>query len=474
MSIKNIYEFKRKPILSSSDVEQLDSPTNVLADTAKIQAFNPDDDELAGVSKDELLSELAVVNQEIPIVEKVSVDQITGEECSVKKTDENSILSIDSLQDINPEEIKKQLNILTKQSLSELIPDTYSDEEIGKIITRLEEKLINVSHTDIKSMTAQEAELFIGNEIYSGIKEASGNPSKIVKQFLMDMKNAIVEVRDLLDTVNEVKIHMKFLEDYNIEKLQKDIKDSLNIGEGLYKSEYHKYIKYLQLYIDALKETGGYESNSFILEEIRISESHISAVTDALSFKPILDKAKNLKSKIFKDFNDDKYIQKLIYNFIGNLNNDPNIVISFPVPKHMTENVSQKTEVLVGSWLLFLELIFMTNQFPVLKELTHSEYYELSNIILTGNYDKENIKEELLYEFAHTNHISKLVIKDSKKMAIILSYILAKTFKIGNLNTDPQNKYILSYTMNILSSGLKDPYAGMISDLVIDIISILK
>ncbi|MBS4066751.1 MAG: hypothetical protein KGZ74_19470 [Chitinophagaceae bacterium] len=466
---------QKLPTIEQFDELKVVQPSILEYDNTKIEAFNPDDDILAGVPKEKLLDELNLKETDNEKVKgKIMLDGITGEQYPAKKIDDDSIPNVEALQDITPEEIRRQLNKIAKTHMTLLIPDKYSDEEVEKIIAILEEKLINTTHEQINEMTSDEIKEFIGKEVYEGIKvNTKSHVVKTSRQFLLDMKNSIVEANGLINTLDEIKNHMSFFEKLGIEQVQKDIRNSVNSESDKYVTELHKYIHYLELYIDKLKTYKDHQDDVSLKKEIKISEDRIKAVNEALSFERIINRAKNNNDKIIKDFKDQNGLKKLIHDFIGKLNSDPDIVISFPVPKHMMDTLSKDIEQFTGVWLLFLELIDMRNKFRVLHQITHADYYMISEILITGKYDITDERSKFLNQFIIDNKIAKINVEDSKKMAIILTYFLAKAFKPGRMKST-YDKYVLSYTMNILSQGLKEPYSEMFNELVSKIVNIIK
>jgi hypothetical protein len=452
-------------------------PFNVLKDEeeVKVEAFNPDDDELAGMTREEMLDELGKTGVEVEQVSaRVVEDGITGEKTS-KRIIEGDDEGINALQDINPEQIKKQLSQIAKQNIMMIMPGGLNDEDAEAVIAELEEKVIGVTKEQIKAMTTDEVKEFIGEKVYAGIKKFNQQPGAIAKHFLTDLKDSIVEIQAMMNTMEEMQLTMDFFSKNGIGDIKADIEKDLKDGGEAYPTELHRYVAYLKKYIEKLKSYDATKNNEFVAGEISVSEEKIVAITEALTFSRILKKTASMKQKIHIDFKHADTIDRAIWDFIGRLHNDQTIMITFPVPKN--DKDSTDTRRLTVIWVLFLEMVGMQQKFPQLQTLSHTDYADMAEIV----FGKKSIKDQdgiidermaALEGFAVDNGITPADFEDSKRMSIAFSYILARTFKPTRLN-DTYTKYVLSYTMNILSQSLNPGYRELTHQLFNDVRAVL-
>lgn len=452
-------------------------PFNVVRDPddgVRIDAFNEQDDELAGVSKEELLAELGIdeTSTEASTV-KVAVDALTGERTVTNSNDD----AIASLQELDPEVIKKRLSDIARQNIMLLIPDGFTAEDADEIITELEQKIVNISRLELKNLSAAQVKAFIGEDLYNKLSRFNPNPGKTARQFLVDLKDSVVEGTKMINTIQEINTALPFFEKAGINDFEKEIQDSLG-ADSEYATPQHKYAEYLRRYISRLQEGEDAATNTFIIAEIATCQKKLTALEEALTFSRLRTKALNMKTKIKKDFKDQKKVVKIIQDFIGYLNADESTMISFPVPKNLPKN-SATPEYLTFIWLSFVALIDIRSRFEVLSSQNFLDYSDMASL-LTGKttipVDENGIPtdERLveLKELADTNGITKQHVQDSEKFAVIFTYLLARTFKPTVL-ADEETRYILSYTMNILAQGLNTEYKAIVNGIINDIKNIL-
>lgn len=450
-----------KPI---SDTET--APFNVLAnnlpanqEATPVKGFDGEGELFEGKTREDILEELGKTGVGIETATGVVMtDAITGEKLVGNAGD---LVDINSLQDIQPENIKRHLAGIIKQNLTTLIPEDLTEEDSTAIIADIEAKIINLDRRQIKEMSPIEIKNIYGNDVYDQIKKFNpNNHAQLAKKLLVDFRDGIVEYEGVVDSMEEINRHMKFFQDIDVDGVQAGIKEQLETDTATYPTEFHKYRKYLELYLEYLDGRTDYTDNRFMEEEKRVTNDKISAMTDALTFKQIFEKCENGKQKLLKDFRDSVLLNKTIFDFVGKLNNDSTINVSFPMPK----NFSQKTnvpQILTSVWVSFLEMSMIRGQFPVVKALTSNEYTEMTQI-LRGELKVQSTKEDEIVmvdkidikQFIADNGIKVDHIVEARKAAIAVCYIIARTFKSTTLNNSQYNKYVLSYTMNVLTQSM--------------------
>jgi hypothetical protein len=442
-------------------------PVNVLADgvpanqePTPVNGFDREgEDQFTGMTREELLAALNKTGVGTETVTGTVVeDAITGEKLPGNTQD---LVDINSLQDLQPENIKRHLAGIIKQSLTTLIPEDLTEEDADAIITSLEDKIANIDKKDIKSMDAMQVKNIYGTDVFNQIKRFNPtNYSQVAKKLLVDFKDGIVEYQGVVDSMEEINRHMKFFQDINVDAVQADIKKQIEEDTVTYPTEFHKYKKYLELYLEYLDGRADYQGNPFMDKEKEITNEKIAAISEALQFNQIYSKVENGKQKLLKDFQNTPVLNKTIFDFIGKLHNDSSLNVSFPMPK----NFSAKTniaEVLTSVWVSFLEMSIIRGQFPAVKSLTSAEYVEMTQL-LRGQIKEQSKKVDEVVEvdkidlkaFITDNGITVGEIVEARKAAIAISYIIARTFKPTVINSSQYMKYVLSYTMNILTQSM--------------------
>jgi anion-transporting ArsA/GET3 family ATPase len=460
------------PELESKVTELVKKRNNVLEykPEHKIEGFKNDDDELAGKTKEELLEDLGKTGVGLEQAKgKVVTDLLTGDKLASTKIDENEEAAT-SLQQLEPENIKQYLTIMVKQSLIALVPEEMPEEELEKLINDFETRLIALDTEFVKKMSVDDVKQFYGDHLFDAIKKAHNtNAFKLAKKLLMDFKEGIIEYTGIVDTMDEMNKHLKFFKDSGIDELQKSLQEEIKTIE--FKTNFHQYTRYLELYIAKLESDYKDANNKFIDEELRISKEKLEAVTEALSFNQIFAKVETAKSKILKDFKDTKSLYRGISDFLGKLHADSSMNITFPLPRgfNVKSNVS---EALTGIWISFFEMSMLRYHFPKLETITISQYNDMINTLyghqiqIPDSKDDENVFD--VANFINEIGITKADCEEAIKAGVGITYIIARTFKPASLN-DPKQKYILSYTMNIISQGMNRNYSELINDLVMGV-----
>jgi len=462
MTTNSVEDQKEKPavphVLSNPNV-----PT-------PIKAFTDEGDELAGVSREELLAELGKTGEVEEGKARIIEDVITGQRLRGISPEEES--ELDALAQLSPETLKRQLSQVAKQNIMYLMPSSITDAEAEEIVKGLEEKLSTISYAEIKRFTADEVRAYIGDVVYDGIRKFNNKPNSIAKRFLLELKDSMVQSANLINSLKEVEMALKFFGKEGIEQLHNEIQAQVNESEEKPATELERYLIYLGLYIERLKTFDDHETNSFVLTEIRTSEEKISAVKEALTFDRILKKAESMKEKIVKDFKNADVVTRVISDFVGKMNNDPTILVTFPVPKSAGKELND-AKTLAGIWVAFMEMIIIQKDFPDTRVLTPMEYGDIV-LLVTGSKKADGDERlEMLKKFADETGITPEVIELARRIALVFSFIMAKTFKPTQLN-DTHTKYVLSYTMNILAQSMTEGYREMTYKLIHDIVTILS
>lgn len=424
----------------------------------KINAFDPDGDQFKDLSANEMLEKLDAPSSDTEIKEKVTIDSLTGEKQS-SRIMENESETIESLNDITPESLDEQLSQISVQAITFLVGDKISTEEIMDIVDDLKLKVENVTEEYVNKMTREDIKNFIGTILFDSIIETNANPTAVGKQLIIDLKNAIIEKANILDSVNEANKYIEMIRKHSISELEEDILKELE--NKTFPTDIHRNIYYLNMYSTMLLNRENYESDEFLQSEVKISTAKILQMQEALSFNSIIESAKNLKTKISKDFKRIEDVNKLISNFLGYLNSNPDINVSFPLPKTFNAKNNVK-ETLTQIWLLHLEMSIMATKYHVIRELSPMEYFEAVEI-LKGNVNIDDLTDEskeraiAISDLVNTTNMKMIDVKKARKTSYIISYLLAKTFKESKLN-DVNTQYVLSHTMTILTQASKVGY----------------
>lgn len=435
----------------------------------KIEAFDPDGDQFKDLSSEQMLEKLEAPSPDEEIREKVVIDSITGEKQSSRLLD-NESEEIESLNDITPESLDEQLSQMAVQAVTFLVGDKITTEEIMDIVDDLKVKTANMTQEIVNKMTREDVKAFIGPVLFESIKETNANPTTIGKQLIIDLKNAIVEKSNILDSVAEANKYIDMVRKHSIKELEEEAIKELE--SKTFPTDIHKNIHYLTLYTSMLLKKENYETEEFLQSEVKLSTAKILQMQHALSFNSILDTAKNLRTKISKDFKNIADINKLISNFLGYLNSNPNINVAFPIPKGFNSKNNIK-ETLTQIWLLHLEIAIVSLKFPVVRQLSSMEYFEAIEI-LKGNVNISDLTDESkeraieISNLINDINIKMTDINEARKTAYIISYLLAKTFKESKLN-DINTQYVLSHTMNLLSQAKKVGYSDELARLIMSI-----
>jgi hypothetical protein len=439
-------------------------PYNVMASNQEptpIKAFTEEGDIFEGKSREDIIEELGKTGVDMEEATGVVVeDGVTGEKIPGFAKD---LPKINSLQELEPENIKKFLSNMVKQNLQVLIPEDLTDEEAEEIINSIEKKIISLDRKEIKNLDPVEIKNIYGSEVFNQIKKF--NPTdyvKLARKLLVDFKDGIVEYQDIIDATEEINRHIKFFQDLDIDNVQKGIRETIENDSENYPTEFHKYKKYLEMYLDYLNSKEGYENNPFMEKEKEVTAQKIRAVEEALDFRHIYSKCENGKQKILRDFKTPQVLNKAIFDFIGKLSNDNSINVAFPIPANFNVKVNA-SEALTAVWITFLEMSILRGKFENIKNITPSEYVEMVQIIRGETPKKsdkkkkdENVKTEDgidIKKFVEENNITIDDVSYSRKAAIAISYIIARTFKPTVINNSTHMKYVLSYTMKLLTQS---------------------
>jgi len=440
-----------------------------------IKAFTEEGDIFAGKTKEDILEELGKTGVESEEVTGVVVkDDITGEEIpgTAKQLPDAKFL-----QDLEPENLKKFFHSIVKQSLSFILPEDFTEEQQDELIKSIEEKLVKLDKKDIKAMGINEIKEIYGAKVYSEIKKLHPQDHfRLAKRILIDFKDGLVEYQGVIDSSEEINRHMKFFQQLDIENVEKNIREKIKENGEKFKTSLHEYKRYLELYLEFLENKEEYKDNPFMEKEKEVTKSKIEAVDEALSFKYIYKKCEGGKEKILKDFKNQQVLNKAIFDFMGKLNNDSTINIPFPVPKNF-EVKTNVNEILTTIWITFLEMAIARTKFDNIKNLSTTEYVEMTQI-LRGQEPKKSKKDKEvevvspenkidLKEFIKENNITFKDIDECRKASIAITYIIARAFKPSILNSSNHLKYVLSYTMQLLTQSIyNDECNSMLNELV--------
>jgi len=459
--------------------QETSAPYNVMADVKVNQEPTPvrgfdgeGEDEFAGKTREELLDELGktgVKSEQVTGV--VMEDAITGERLPGNA---NDLTAITSLQDIQPENVKRHLANIIKQNITTLIPEDLTEEDAEELMNMLEQKLITLDKKEIKMMDAMQVKNFYGHEIFNQIKRFNPmNYNQLAKKLLVDFKDGIVEYQGVVDSIEEINLHMKFFQDINVDQIKDDIEKELTDGPEEFATEFHKYKRMLEKYLVYLETREDYKDVKFMATEKQVTTEKINAISDAIEFKQIFAKCESGKDKLLKDFKDTKMLNKTIFDFVGKLNNDNTMNVSFPMPKNFNVK-SNIPQVLTSVWISYLEMAIIRGKFEAVKILSSHEYVEMTQL-LRGEIKQQSVKEDEvvmvdkidLKQFIDDNNIAVHEIVEARKAAIALAYVIARTFKSTVLNSQQEMKYILSYTMGILTQAMyNDGCNKLLLDLV--------
>jgi hypothetical protein len=455
---------KTNPIVAAA-LEAEASPFNVMADPEdlglNIKAFDVEDDEL-NMTREEMLAQLG--EGEKLVRAQVKVDALTGEKSivPVREDDETAPESLADIQPPTPEEVRKQFSAIARQNILLLIPSDTPDAEVDKLVTKLEDTVGSLTRNEITNLGDEQVKTILGDVLYKGITQFNPKPIKAAKAFLLDLKASITESNSIINAIDEVNASMKFFQEAGINDMELEIKASME-GEDTYPTPLHHYKEYLKRYVERLKSDPLHFTNRFVQTEIETCESRIKALDEAFSFHRIIEKGFNLKSKIQKDFKDKKMVARAIHDFVGKLNNDPSFVVQFPVPKNISDKQATP-QYLTSVWMMFIAMLETYRMFPVLDEISYLDYGDMANIV-TGqtkveyNEEGEPFDERLhnLKLFAEKHSITKSHLRQAESFATVFCYVMARAYKPTEL-TDTYNKYVVSFTMSILTQSMNVRY----------------
>lgn len=445
-------------------VQEGRNPFNVLADPTDlglgVDAFNPEDDEL-NMTREEMIAQLGPDEKKVRA--KVMVDALTGEKSITPINEDQDVPeSLADIQPLNPDDIRKQFSQIARQNIMMLIPDTMSDSDADALVAKLEAQVIKLSRSEIKGITEVQAKDMLGDILYNGISKFNPKPLRAARTFLLDLKASVTEGNSVINAIEEVNASMEFFQRAGINDMEAEIKASME-SEDTYPTPLHHYRQYLIHYVERLKSDPLYFSNAYVKAEIETCESRVKALDEAFTFKRVIEKGFNIKGKIQKDFKDRKMVLKAIHDFVGKLNNDPSIVVSFPVPKNVSDKEATP-EYLTSVWMIFVAMLETYRMFPALDQLSYMDYGDLANIVSGETkieYDEEgeplDERLETLRLFAEEHGITKNHLRQSENFSVVFCYVMARAYKPNDLN-NMYIKYVLSFTMNILTQSMNHKY----------------
>lgn len=483
MSAANLMkEVMKAAAAAPIEVDETGTPKNVMYydEKTSIKAFTPEGDELAGMSRNDLLKGLGKESAGIEAVTGTVVeDGVTGERMMVSRKDMSAEEKVaESLQELQPEELKRHLSTMVVESLKALVGPAVTDFDFDEYVKTLEETIAPLDRKAIRNMTIAEVKMLMGQQISKIATASHGTEAgKLMRKLLLDFKDGIVEYTGMIDTMDEINRHMKFFDDINIEDTRKTIESEVDGSGELFNTELHKYRRKLELYVERLlADNAENKDNRFLMEEIKLAQTKIQALNDALGFTQLLHKCHAGKSKLIKDFKNGVLMSKAITDFLGKLQADDTVTIPFPLPRKWNPKMNE-AQMLATVMISFIEMALLRGQFPAIKELTSIDHFEMVQT-LKGVDVKKDQRAELVEtvnvvnipEFIEQVGITYADVAKANAGAIALTYIIARTFKPSVLDKDIQQKYVLSYTMNIISQAMhNDECNALLQKLLADV-----
>lgn len=387
---------------------EINNMRNELKETSEIHTKDKIcKDVLSGITSSEKIKK---TDNSDNISDTIDVKDKSGKEISLKGVD-----LIYNLLDTKPttDELK---------SLSEYFDNITSMEDIyatdilvlkNILGSRISEKLIEVSNknniSEYESITRFIIEIY---KCYINVVQYND------------------DVNELYDLVMKVSDNLKMDNDNNPESLLDQYKILSNATDSLKKlDERNKKLK------------NDYKITDF---DILAIDSVKECLESALSFKDIYDKI--IFTSVEKYKKDRKKIRNTISNWINDLKNDTETLYTLPVNDYLTSDESTDA------------MIDYIKGFIMLQD-NNDIYNQISE------YENDNESTDLITYFLKNGYVTKNQIENYEKSAMLLMYLLAKTFKKKKIK-DNNDRRVLSYTLDILSKVSDVAYASRLMKLI--------
>lgn len=419
----------------------LEQDERLISDDNDDNIFDEMKDTYSDEDIENMRNELKSTSDSNKAKDKVYTDTISGIKSS-EKINDNDDKSISDIVD-SKEKNGKELSMAGIDLIYNLLDTNPTDDEI-KSLDNYFKHLINADY--IYSEDINVLKNILGKRISDKlIKVAEKNSVSeyvAITRFISQLYKSYSDIIQYNDDVNEL---------YDIvTNLSKNIDSTNDIDD---RDSLMKQYEFLSSATEKLKKLDN--RNKRLKNEYSVTDFDILAIDsinqclkDAISFKKIYEKIDSINPKKLKgDLRHNDEIKKYIGNWVNELRNDPETLYVFPVDDYLP--ISQSVDQLID---YFKGFILLQDKCDTdIGSLTYDEAVnDMYEQLLDGNYVTE---EEL---------------KNYEESAILLLYILSKTFKKKKIKTNDDRR-ILSYTLDMISKIRKYDYSypimGLINDL---------
>lgn len=395
---------------------------------------------------EDMRNELKDANDNIHNKDKVYTDAISGIKSSKKIEDIDTNKSISNIID-SKEKNGKEISLPGIDLINNLLDANPADEEIKS----LSDYFKNIVHVDdIYSEDINVLKNILGKRISDKLIDIANKNSvseySAITRFMSQMYKSYVDIIQYNDDINEL---------YDLVMNISEKTDDIDFND---KDSLMEQYKILSNATERLKNLN--DRNKRLKNEYTVTDFDILAVDsvkkcldDALSFKKIYDKIDNINPKKLKgDLRNNSEIKNHIGNWINDLRNDSDTLYTLPVNDYLS--ISKSVD----------EMINYIEGFILLQDNSNRDTItDIETAISENNIYNSDGR---VYDYLIDNgHITKNDLKNYENSAILLLYIISKTFKKKKIKTNDDRR-ILSYTLDMISKISKMEYGIKFMELI--------
>ena len=395
---------------------------------------------------EDMRNELKDANDNIHNKDKVYTDAISGIKSSKKIEDIDANKSISNIID-SKEKNGKEISLPGIDLINNLLDANPTDEEIKS----LSDYFKNIVHVDdIYSEDINVLKNILGKRISDKLIDIANKNSvseySAITRFMSQMYKSYVDIIQYNDDINEL---------YDLVMNISEKTDDIDFND---KDSLMEQYKILSNATERLKNLN--DRNKRLKNEYTVTDFDILAVDsvkkcldDALSFKKIYDKIDNINPKKLKgDLRNNSEIKNHIGNWINDLRNDSDTLYTLPVNDYLS--ISKSVD----------EMINYIEGFILLQDNSNRDTItDIETAISENNIYNSDGR---VYDYLIDNgHITKNDLKNYENSAILLLYIISKTFKKKKIKTNDDRR-ILSYTLDMISKISKMEYGIKFMELI--------
>ena len=395
---------------------------------------------------EDMRNELKDANDNIRNKDKVYTDAISGIKSSKKIEDIDTNKSISNIID-SKEKNGKEISLPGIDLINNLLDANPTDEEIKS----LSDYFNNIVHVDdIYSEDINVLKNILGKRISDKLIDIANKNSvseySAITRFMSQMYKSYIDIIQYNDDINEL---------YDLVMNISEKTDDIDFND---KDSLMDQYKILSNATERLKNLN--DRNKRLKNEYTVTDFDILAVDsvkkcldDALSFKKIYDKIDNINPKKLKsDLRNNNEIKNHIGNWINDLRNDSDTLYTLPVNDYLS--ISKSVD----------EMINYIEGFILLQDNSNRDTItDIETAISEKNIYNSDGR---VYDYLIDNgHITKNDLKNYENSAILLLYIMSKTFKKKKIKTNDDRR-ILSYTLDMISKISKMEYGIKFIELI--------